>query len=154
MSPNVGDLKSSKFLTQNDVEPPKLVTIESYEEIDVSMESQPTELKWVLMFKELPKPLVMNFTNGQNLLAITGSEDFDDWIGQKVVLYNDKTVSFGNKITGGIRIRASLTAETQQLTKEEQAAQDVRESVSPEDYVDEAPSPTEGDVPFEKKYNL
>ena len=146
MSPNINDLKSSKFLTQNDVEPPKLVTIKSYEEIDVSMESQPTELKWTLMFNELDKPLVLNFTNGQNLMAITGSEDFEDWIGQKVVLYNDKTVSFGNKITGGIRIRASLAAKAQQLTAEEQAAQEVIDSADEADYGTPA---TDADVPAE-----
>lgn len=104
--PNVNDLKDSKFVTKGDVEPDVLVTIKSYKEMNVSLESQAPEMKWVLYFHELPKPLVLNSTNGQLIQMITGSEDFDDWIGKKVILYNDKTVSFAGKITGGIRVKA------------------------------------------------
>ena len=103
--PNVNDLKSSKFLTKFDVDPALEVTIKSYEEVNVAMESQAPELKWTLSFHELDKPLVLNNTNGQLLMAITGSGDFDAWINKKVVLYNDKTVMFAGKLTGGIRIR-------------------------------------------------
>lgn len=105
--PNVNDLKSSKFLTKFDVDPALEVTIKSYEEVNVAMESQAPELKWTLSFHELDKPLVLNNTNGQLLMAITGSGEFDAWIGKKIVLYNDKTVMFAGKLTGGIRIRQS-----------------------------------------------
>ena len=104
--PNVQDLKSSKFLTKNDVEPDKLVTIASFDELNVAMESMAPELKWCLYFKELDKPMVLNMTNGQLIEAITGEGDFNHWVGKVVVLYNDKTVSFGGKLTGGIRVRA------------------------------------------------
>lgn len=105
--PNVNDLKSSKFLTKNDVEPAVLVTIKSYEEMNVAMENQAPEMKWCLIFDELEKPLVLNMTNGQLIAAITGSENFDRWLGKKIVLYNDKTVMFAGKMTGGIRVRSS-----------------------------------------------
>lgn len=108
--PNVNDLKQSKFLTKNDVEPDILVTIKSYEQVNVALETQAPEEKYVLSFEELEKPLVLNMTNGMLIAAITGSEDFDAWIGKKVVLYNDRTVSFAGKITGGIRVRAPKTA--------------------------------------------
>ncbi len=104
--PSVRDLKSSKFLTKYDAEPDQLVTIAGYEQMNVAMESMAPEHKWVLRFKEMDKPMVLNSTNGQLIAAITGSDDFDAWIGHQVVLYNDKTVSFGGQITGGIRVRA------------------------------------------------
>ena len=104
--PNVNDLKSSKFLTKNDVEPPILVTIKSYEEMNVALESQEPENKWCLIFEEPIKPLVLNMTNGNLIAVITGSEEFDHWIGAQIVLYNDKTVMFAGKLTGGIRVRA------------------------------------------------
>ena len=107
--PNVNDLKSSKFLTKNDVEPDVIVTIRSYEKVNVALESMAPEVKWTLRFQELPKPLVLNSTNGQLIQAIVGSGEFEDWIGKKVVLYNDKTVSFAGKLTGGIRVRAIKT---------------------------------------------
>jgi len=139
---NVNELKSSKFLTKHDVEPPVLVTIKGCEEMDVSMESQSKELKWTLLFKELEKPMVLNSTNGQLIAAIAGSGESDDWIGRKIVLYNDKTVSFAGQITGGIRVRAPKTHQT----KEEAAAEAIAE---PEDY---SPPPTEGEgeptIPF------
>lgn len=102
--PNVNDLKSSKFLTKEDVEPPVIVTIKRYEELNVEMENEPERKKWVLWFEELDKPLVLNMTNGQRIEYLTGSGEFDAWIGKKITLYNDKTVSFGGKLTGGIRV--------------------------------------------------
>lgn len=104
--PNVNDLKTSKFLTKHDVEPPILVTIKSYEAMNVAMESQAEEVKWCLNFNEVDKPLVLNMTNGQLIAAITGSGDFDNWLGKQIVLFNDKTVMFAGKLTGGIRVRA------------------------------------------------
>ncbi len=107
--PKVSDLRDSRFLTKNDVEPDMLVTIEKYAEENVAMESQAPELKWVLYFKEFDKPLVLNTTNGQVIEILTGTDDFDGWIGKQVVLYNDKTVSFAGKITGGIRVKEAVT---------------------------------------------
>ena len=97
--PKVSDLKNSKFLTKNDVEPDVLATVDRYEEVNVAMESQAPELKWVLYFKELDKPLVLNNTNGQLIEIFTGTDDFDGWLGKQVILYNDKTVSFAGTIT-------------------------------------------------------
>lgn len=128
--PNVNDLKNSQFLTKEDVEPPIVVTIKGYKEQNVEMENKPERKKWTLYFHELPKPMVLNMTNGMLLKQITGSDDFDDWIGKKVVLYNDETVMFGGEFTGGIRIRA-IKAQTQktEITEPEIPATD--ESGSP-----------------------
>lgn len=104
--PSLSDLKQSKFLTKADVTPPVLVTIRGYEQVNVAKEGVEPELKWCLQFEELEKPLVLNSTNGQIIAAITGSEDFDGWIGHKIVMYNDPNISFAGKLTGGIRCRA------------------------------------------------
>lgn len=104
--PRVSDLKQSKYLTKEDCTPPILVTIAGYEQVNVAMENQVPELKWALKFDEQDKPLVLNQTNGQIIGVIAGSEDFDDWMGKKIVLYNDPTIAFAGKITGGIRVRA------------------------------------------------
>ena len=111
--PNVNDLKNSQFLTKEDVEPPVEVTIKSYTEQNVEMDGKPERKKWTLFFHELDKPMVLNMTNGMLLKQITGSDDFDHWIGKKVVLYNDETVMFAGEFTGGIRIRACNETSTQ-----------------------------------------
>lgn len=102
----VSELKKSKFLTQKDVEPPVLVTMQRCEEVNVAKEGADEEMRWALYFSELEKPLILNSTNGQIIAAMTGSEDSEDWYGKKVVLYHDPNVSFGGKLVGGIRCRA------------------------------------------------
>lgn len=137
--PNINDLKSSKFLTQNDVEPPVLATIKGYEQMNVAMENQAPEQKWCLHFHELEKPMVLNLTNGQLIAAITGSEELGDWIGKQVVLYNDKNVSFGTKITGGIRVRG----------RKNPIQKPVVDNLTNPDYVgDDPPPPTDDDIPY------
>ena len=147
--PNVNDLKSSRFLEKKDVMPDVLVTISGYLLMDVSMESQPEEMKWCLFFKEegtIPaKPLVCNITNGELIAGIVHAErglprstpdmteeqeketadNFDNWIGQEIVLYNDPTVSFGHRLTGGIRVRAKAPGLQKRQTFKEAEA-DVR----------------------------
>lgn len=102
----VSELKSSKFLKKDDVGAGVLVTIAGVEQVNVAKEGAPEELKWCMHFNELDKPLVLNSTNGQIIEQITGKDDSDDWTGTKIVLYNDPNVSFGGKLTGGIRVRA------------------------------------------------
>jgi hypothetical protein len=104
--PNIHDLKQSKFLTKNDIGTGVLVTIGSYAQVNAAAAGADPEMKYALSFHELDKPLVLNSTNGQLIAAIAGSEEFDDWIGRKIVLYFDPNVSFGGKLTGGIRVRA------------------------------------------------
>lgn len=129
--PNVNDLHTSKFLTKNDVEPAKLVTITGYKLMNVAMEGDPQEEKYVLTFREVEKPLVLNMTNGQLIASITASEEFDDWVGHTIVLYNDKNVSFGGRLTGGIRVRAR---------------RDTKPAQTPPPQTE--PLPTEDDIPF------
>jgi hypothetical protein len=104
--PTINDLKQFKYLTKADVTPPVLVTIRSYEQVNVAKEGAEPEMRWALLFDELDKPAIVNSTNGQIIAAITKSEDFDGWIGHKIVLFNDPNISFGGKLTGGIRCRA------------------------------------------------
>lgn len=109
---NLSDLKSSKFLKQSDVTPDVLVTIKSLFQENIAKEGAEEDLKWTIHFDELDKPMVLNSTNGQLIAQITGiTENIEvGWIGKKVVLYVDKNVSFGGKLTGGIRVRAPRSA--------------------------------------------
>lgn len=104
--PSINDLKQSKYLTKADVTPPVLATIRSYEQVNVAKEGAEPEMRWALHFDELDKPMVVNSTNGQIIAGITKSDDFDGWIGHKIVLFNDPNISFAGKLTGGIRCRA------------------------------------------------
>lgn len=103
---NISSLKKSNFLKRADVGAGVLVTIKSIHEENVAKEGAPEELRWCISFGELDKPMVLNSTNGQIIAGITKSEETDNWIGQKIVLYDDPNVTFGGKLVGGIRVRA------------------------------------------------
>ena len=105
---SINDLKSSKFLKQSDVGDGVLVTISAVTQENVAKEGAEQEMKWALHFDEFEKPMVLNSTNGQLIAKATGIENDIEigWVGKKIVLFNDPNVSFGGKITGGIRVRA------------------------------------------------
>lgn len=132
--PGVNDLKDSKFLTKEDADPAISVTITGWRETDVSLESQPTKMKYVLEFKEIGKPLVLNNTNGQRIALLTGKDEFDEWIGFTITLFNDKMVEFGGKMVGGIRVHVPQPDLPQGVTR-----------ITNPDYSENPPPPEPGD---------
>jgi hypothetical protein len=104
--PNINQMMPSKYLKKEDFPSPALVTIRSFTHDNVAQQGQPEEKKWVMHFEEFENGLVMNSTNLQLCAAALASEETDEWIGQQVVVYTDPNVSFGGKLTGGLRIRA------------------------------------------------
>lgn len=138
--PSVSDLKTSKYLTKHDVDPPILVTIKSYKKMNVAADGNDPDLKYVFYFNEVEKPLVLNVTNGNIIASIAGSDDFDHWLGVKIVLLNDPTISFGGKMTGGIRVRAPKKSAAVQTPVQEQPQ--IAPPPTDEDYV------ADDDLPF------
>lgn len=127
MSPNVNNLKKSKYLQQHEVEPPITVTIDGYEEVNMARENDPPDMSWVLYFLEA-KPLSLNPTNGEMIAYVMEHTygikelpgDFDTWIGKKIILYVDPSVSYGGKRTGGIRVRPPVLPTTAGMTQPQQ----------------------------------
>lgn len=62
------------------------------------------ENKLVARFHGKDKGLILNRTNCESLEQITGSEDYDGWVGATVVLY-PTTTRFGNKTVPCLRIK-------------------------------------------------
>lgn len=132
--PHINQLKESKFLKKEDCGRGVLVTIQDCQQVNVAKEGAEPELKWCLYFEETEKPMVLNSTNAQIIAKVCNSEHTEQWVGHKVVLYEDPNISFGGKIVGGIRARAPKPAATTQAPAPAQAPK---------------PSPTDGDdVPF------
>ena len=110
----IGEMKESKYIKKEDVGQGKLVTIADLQQQNVAMEDQPPEMKWIIHFHEFSKGMVLNWTNVQLIAKALGTEETDEWKGKKVVLFEDANVSFGGKLTGGIRVRAArLKPDTQ-----------------------------------------
>src|SRR5689334_6768650 len=103
---HISKMTESKYLKQDDVGDGKLVTVKSLKRQNIARDDEEPEFKYIMHFEEIDKPLVMNATNIQLCARACGSEETDEWVGQKIVLYTDPNVSYGGKLVGGIRIRA------------------------------------------------
>lgn len=96
---------NSKFLTKDDVGEDGLVlTIKGFR-METLKGDDSEEDKMVLHFMEDVKPMVLNRTNAQLVGVCTGAKTAGEARGKQIVVYNDPTVSFGGKITGGLRIK-------------------------------------------------
>lgn len=115
--PNVNEMLPSAYLKKEDCDPPILVTIADIKQENLAMEGKPQELKWVMFFAEHEKGIVLNSTNIQLAASICASQNTDDWIGKRIVLYSDPNVSFGGKLVGGIRIRAPKNGNAKPITQ-------------------------------------
>lgn len=104
--PRTSEMIESKYLKKEDVgEDGTIVTIAAFERVNVAMENDAPEYKWTMRFEEFDKPMVLNSTNINLCEKALGSDNTDDWIGKKIIVYNEPNISFGNKLVGGIRVK-------------------------------------------------
>lgn len=111
------DIRSSKYLKKEDVGIGVLATIKAVTQENVALEGAEEQMKFTVHFNELDKPMVLNSTNAQTIAKINGQEENIEvnWIGTRVVLYDDPNVSYAGKVVGGIRIRAPKDQNTVSL---------------------------------------
>lgn len=96
---------NSRYLSKTDVGEDGLVlTIKSFR-METLKSDDGDEDKMVMHFAENVKPMVVNRTNAQLIGVATGAKNVGESKGKQIVVYNDPTVGFGGKITGGLRIR-------------------------------------------------
>lgn len=96
---------NSKYLSKSDVgEDGLILTIRGFR-METLKSDDGDEDKMVMHFMEDMKPMVLNRTNAQLVGVATGAKTAGDAKGKQVVVFNDPTVGFGGKITGGLRIK-------------------------------------------------
>lgn len=147
--PKIDDLVPTKsnFLTKDDVgEAGKNLTIASFEQAEVGSQNE-KELKYVVLWQQADyKPMVLNKENANRLKVICRTDDTDQMIGKTINVYNDPMVSYGGKITGGIRVRPSAVQQKRPAQKPapKPAQEDPNDELPPmEAYEEDA-----GGVPF------
>lgn len=106
----IGEMIESKYLKQSDVSEDTVVTVEKVGKANVAPKGEEAEFKWLIRFEEFPKPMVLNSTNIKRLAKACDSDDTEEWIGQKVVLFVDPDVEFAGNVVGGLRIRSHKQA--------------------------------------------
>ena len=93
----------SKFLKASDLEGgTRTVAIHHVKTEEVG---QSRDRKLVVYFEGKAKGLVLNKTNCNKIVAITGEGDTDDWKGHRIALYPTET-EFGGETVECIRIKA------------------------------------------------
>jgi hypothetical protein len=125
-----------------ELDKPLLLTIDetSSKEFDDGKE------KLIVSFREDDHTLVLNMTNAQTIAELYGDET-DDWTGEKIVIYRDKT-NFAGKRVDCIRVRAPKTkADTKPVRHREEP---VTAKVAPmtQKEADEDPVTDDDDTPF------
>jgi len=96
------DAFPSKYLKASDLNGEDLVaTIDEVVEEEVGREKKK---KPVLYFRGKVKPLILNGTNFDSVVLVTGEEDSDEWPGEKITMFSTE-VPFGDKMVDAIRIR-------------------------------------------------
>jgi len=97
--------KNSKYLSKEDVgEDGTILTIKGFR-METLKNDDGDDERMVLYFVEDVKPMVLNRTNAQLIGVVTGCSTAGEAKGKQIVVFNDPTVGFGGKITGGLRIK-------------------------------------------------
>ena len=153
--PTTDDLAQSKYLKKEDVEPHLQLTIAGYIYENLAMQGQPVDNKYILTWKEvdpktgkLVKPMVLNKVNGDRIAYLLGTKDFDEWTGRQITLFNDTTVEFAGRMTGGIRVYVPQQQPNIPNAAANQAKIDAAYPRSIRSEADDTPpAPTDADVP-------
>lgn len=96
----------SNYLKAKDLRTPQTYTITAAEEAEFKNEKPGDKPKLVIYFKEIEQGVVTCPESINQIVEILGSEETDEWIGKKIVVFCDAAVKFQNKPIGGIRFRA------------------------------------------------
>ena len=99
-------MKDSRFFGRSDLNgKPATVTISGISKENVAKKESTPEMKWCLHIIESDKPFPLNGTNRELAALALKSRNTDDWIGKRIEIYLDQSVSLGGKLVGGLRVR-------------------------------------------------
>ena len=119
------DAFQSKYLAKEDVGDGVRLTVSQVVMEGIRSQDNPDSLEQrpVIYWQEPnAKPLILNNINWDRIVMITGQDDTDNWAGAVIPLYNDKTVTFGNRIVGGIRVWVDQTPQFAAQAPQQQPA--------------------------------
>lgn len=132
--PNLNEMLDSKYLKSGDFPEPMIGTIQDFQKVNMAREGQEAQYRWTVKFREWPKAMVCNKTNLKRMAKMFDSENTDNWIGKKVVIFYDENVEMAGETVGGLRVRAP------QSKQQKRPLQDPRE--------DQGIDSIDDDIPF------
>lgn len=104
--PRFTDMIESKYLTKDDVNPECIVTIKNVIQEEVQGDNNQSQLVWILYVNEFSKGVRLNTGHKTTLDEILNGATSEQSIGKQIILWNNPSVEYKGKVTGGIRIRS------------------------------------------------
>lgn len=105
----------SKFLSRlkaDDVKEDMLVTVEAVYETDVFDKDRDAEKALLAVkFAEVDSEVACGPTQVRQLVDAFRSTESDNWVGKKIIMWNDPSVTFNNRKVGGIRFKSASESE-------------------------------------------
>lgn len=103
----------SKFLKASDLKGHEVIV--TVDRVEFEPVGQGKEMKGVLYFQGKDKGMVLNKTNANKIVEITGSALTEEWKGQRIKLYPTET-SFNGEMVDCVRVRP-VGPKAMQMTK-------------------------------------
>ena len=131
MGIKLADIKNSKYLAKDDAGETGFNLTISHVVMEELENDDKTQMKAIVYWQEPDvKPMVCGVTNYSRIAQINGQvpeeADTDSWRGLRINVYNDPFVMFGNRQTGGLRIRHPTDQQNPaERYRQEQPAQEV-----------------------------
>lgn len=97
---NISELMGGQFLTKEQFDKPRLLTI-----AQAGVQELNGESKLAVYFDEIEGGLVCNKSNLKAIGEILGKET-EKWLGKQIVVFNDPSVTYKGERVGGLRVRA------------------------------------------------
>jgi len=107
----------SAYLKKEDFAKPVITEITDVDEEQIGAPGEKKRPKLVAYLEGYEKGLVLNLSNCQTLAAMSGSDNPKSWIGFRVEVFVNPSVSYGGHQVGGIRLRSAV--ETPEEVEEE-----------------------------------
>lgn len=127
---------------------PILLTIDevSSKEFD-GKDGKASQEKIILAFRETDTTMIVNFTNANIIAGFLGDET-DDWIGEQIVLFRDKT-RYGNKMVPCVSVRqARAAADTKPVRRREKPVPSTIVPMTQDEADESDPAADDDDIPF------
>ena len=113
MSPNINDAFPSNYLKASDIQGKEpLVTIDR---VVFEPVGRKREMKAVIYFKGKDKGVVLNKTNANKIVEITGSAITEEWDGAQIRLYATET-EFAGETVDCIRVKPANGSKMPRMT--------------------------------------
>ena len=104
--------KNSKYLAKEDVgDDGVIITVRGFKKETLKSDKGDEEKVILYFMEEEYKPMVLGNTTSTQLGKATGALTAGEARGKKIVVFNDESVMFGSKNTGGLRIKKYSTAQ-------------------------------------------